>query len=63
MLHPIFGNSRGLGKFGSMQGTKSLGTWLGQGHVSADLPGNSHAEPLASTGAVPVSFLRVSEGH
>lgn len=45
--------------------------WLGQGHVSADLPGDSYTEPQASAGQapgpagqvfVPGSFLSAHNG-
>lgn len=45
MLHPIFRNPCGLGKFGSMWGTEKPEQVAWPGPVSADLPGNSYTEP------------------
>lgn len=50
---------------------KSQSRWFGQGHISADLPGDSYTEPRASAGevsssagpvVVPGSFLSVMDG-
>ena len=53
------------------QAMKSQSRWFGQGHISADLPGDSYTEPQASAGevsssagpvVVPGSFLSMMDG-